>query len=316
MVKASRLMAAVLAVVLLVLFVTAAFLLGRPRDGGKTGGSSASLHWPTSACLPREAVAACLRAARAVPGFGPVTDGERWALAEEAKRISAAHRVTVRADQLIAIRTMEASLAARTSGVRAQRAGEEIAAAVRQGESILAIAERLRLPPVAVLRQALLEEGHTADAVRRMLADPTSMPAGLAAQAPAVFAADLGSRPNADRIRAESQAYEDALTAHLRALGLKLRTEEDLRSAGSGPTPDALLDEPVRIEGRLVHWFDAKNYPMYGSRLVAKGNAKQARKYAEAFGPGAFVFSGGVMCGAQAGKNEDALFLDGSHVRS
>jgi hypothetical protein len=206
-------------------------------------------------------------------------------------------------------------------------------AASRAGEPVVAIAERLRVPPVAALRQILLELGHSAAAVRAMIADSAQMPPRLAREAPAVFEADLGSRLNAIRARARSQAYEDALGRHLRRLGLRFQTEDDLRRAHrtSGPllTPDYLLDEPVLIDGSPVHWIDAKDYPMYGSRLVARSLASQAAKYTAAFGPGAMVFSGGVMCDARVSLPEagpkraakppkiasaEPLLLDGSHV--
>ena len=155
-----------------------------------------------------------------------------------------------------------------------------------------------------------------------MIADPTQLPARLAREAQAIFEADLGSRLNADKIRARSQAYEDALGAHLRRLGLEFQTEDDLRRAheasdGQSPllTPDFLLSAPVRIDGKTVHWIDAKDYPMYGSRLVARSLASQAAKYTGAFGPGAMVFSGGLMCDVRVSAGlASPLLLDGSHV--
>ena len=67
-------------------------------------------------------------------------------------------------------------------------------------------------------------------------------------------------------------------------------------------------------------WLDAKNFPLYGSRLVASSLARQAEKYTARFGPGAMVFSGGLMCGAgvvpkSAGTGPAPLLLDGSHIR-
>jgi len=91
---------------------------------------------------------------------------------------------------------------------------------------------------------------------------------------------------------------------------VRFLTEQDSRTSGNSLTPDFLLDTPVVINGQRVHWIDAKNYPMYGSKLVASSLAKQAQKYNKAFGPGAFVFSGGLVCGARISAG--LLLLDGS----
>jgi hypothetical protein len=319
--------------------------LGGPRRGGAAEGHR-EVQWdgPAPGCYPKEMVAEGLKFVRNLiresRRFGPARAEDREKLAAEASRLSRKYDVAVSGSRLVAIRDMEVALESQAGGVRALRYGAEMLAASRAGEPVVAIAERLRVPPVAALRQILLELGHSAAAVRAMIADSAQMPPRLAREAPAVFEADLGSRLNADRIRARSQAYEDALGAHLRRLGLRFQTEEALRrahraSGSQGPllTPDYLLDEPVLIDGSPVHWIDAKDYPMYGSRLVARSLASQAAKYTAAFGPGAMVFSGGVMCNARVSLPEagpasgprravkppkiapaEPLLLDGSHV--
>lgn len=315
--------------------------LGGPRRGGAAEGHR-KVQWggPAPGCYPKEMVAEGLKFVRNLiresRRFGPARAEDRERLAAEASRLSRKYDVEVSGSRLVAIRDMEVALESQAGGVRALRYGAEMLAASRAGEPVVAIAERLRVPPVAALRQILLELGHSAAAVRAMIADSAQMPPRLAREAPAVFEADLGSRLNAIRARARSQAYEDALGAHLRRLGLRFQTEDDLRrahraSGGQGPllTPDYLLDEPVLIDGSPVHWIDAKDYPMYGSRLVARSLASQAAKYTAAFGPGAMVFSGGVMCDARVSLPEagpkraakppkiasaEPLLLDGSHV--
>lgn len=319
--------------------------LGGPRRGGAAEGHR-EVQWdgPAPGCYPKEMVAEGLKFVRNLiresRRFGPARAEDREKLAAEASRLSRKYDVAVSGSRFVAIRDMEVALESQAGGVRALRYGAEMLAASRAGEPVVAIAERLRVPPVAALRQILLELGHSAAAVRAMIADSAQMPPRLAREAPAVFEADLGSRLNADRIRARSQAYEDALGAHLRRLGLRFQTEEALRrahraSGSQGPllTPDYLLDEPVLIDGSPVHWIDAKDYPMYGSRLVARSLASQAAKYTAAFGPGAMVFSGGIMCNARVSLPEagpasgprraakppkiapaDPLLLDGSHV--
>jgi hypothetical protein len=295
------------------------------------GAPPRAVDWPApGACLPEAMVAECLAAARAVAGFGPVGEAERAALAQHAARINSrygAARVTVAA--LVSMRTMEAAVAAGRGGVLAQRAGAKILAAYRAGVPVTEIAARRRLPPLAVARQLLIELGRSAADVRALLREPDAAGSAsgqaklradpetraLADQLGAVNAADLGSRVNADRIRAGATAFEETVARFLTAAGVKFETEETLRAADVATplTPDFLLREPVTIAGRPVYWIDAKAYPMYGSRLVTKKLAQQAQKYTAAFGPGAFVFAGGVMCRARV-PPADPLLLDGMHL--
>ena len=306
-------------------------------QGLAQGPAQGPVHWDGPAlCYPKELVAEGLKFVRNMiresRRFGPARAEDHEKLAAEASRLSRKYDVAVSGPQLVAVRDMEVALESQAGGVRALRYGAEMLAASRAGEPVVAIAERYRVPPVAALRQILLELGHSAAAVRAMIADSAQMPPRLAREAAAIFEADLGSRLNAGRARARSQAYEDALGAHLRRLGLQFQTEDDLRrahraSGGQAPpllTPDYLLDAPALINGSPVHWIDAKDYPMYGSRLVARSLASQAAKYTAAFGPGAMVFSGGVMCDARVSTPGAAklpkivpaepLLLDGSHV--
>jgi hypothetical protein len=269
-------------------------------------------------------VAEILRVVRAAPGFGPASSSQRADLAAAAARLSAKYKVPVHADHLLAIRNMEIAVAARWSGGLAKRHGKALLAQSRAGEPILALAARYKLPPTTVLRQILSGEGFGDARIREMLAAPETLPPRLAKEAQAVFEADLGSRLNADRIRAKSQAYEDGVGAYLRERGLQFKTEENLRhehEAAPGPpllTPDFLFTRPVTVQGRgfaprRVVWLDAKDYAAIDSKLVMESLAKQAAKYTARFGPGAFVFSGGLMCGSKTEKL-GPLLLDGSHI--
>ena len=98
-------------------------------------------------------------------------------------------------------------------------------------------------------------------------------------------------------------------------------TESELHSemkAGTrqrGPTPDKLFLRPIRINGRLVKWLDAKLY--YASATYAHNkkipNGKlrnQAQRYNEHYGgQGAFVFGQGYCARLEEIVNE-ALLLD------
>ena len=99
---------------------------------------------------------------------------------------------------------------------------------------------------------------------------------------------------------------------------LPVTTEEQLRSkyrleGRNGPTPDAVLDAPLSINGLRVHWIDFKNFYAEDAhrdqRWQPSGRlSATANKYNAAFGPGAFVFAHGFCPSLEEGC--DALFLD------
>lgn len=119
--------------------------------------------------------------------------------------------------------------------------------------------------------------------------------------------------------------FEEAVATFLRAATAGeenvFLTESDILTevkAGRrppGPTPDILFLRPVRINGRLVKWIDAKLY--YASVMFANNkkipNGKLrdlAQRYNQHFGgQGAFVFGQG-FCADLAQVVTNALLLD------
>jgi len=249
--------------------------------------------------------------------FGPVTNEELSLFTIEAKRLEGAYGVPVSADSLVSLHTMETSFEAKKCNKRLIAARREISAAYRAGSSVLSISTRLRLPPIAVLRQILAAEGYEAKVVNTMIEDPLLMPARLASEAQEIVDSDAGSRHYCMHVAARAQEYENSLVSYLRNTGAAFRTEDEIKfwTPKNDPaplTPDVLFDTPILVNGHLVHWMDAKAYPWYGSPLVAGKIAKQANKYIEAFGMGAFVFKGGVGLGTYVAS--PVLLLDGSHI--
>jgi hypothetical protein len=159
---------------------------------------------------------------------------------------------------------------------------------------VLAAARTARAPPVAVLR-AMSNAPRVAAAAR---GEPGALGPGFRGDFAAVFEADLGSRVHSLRAQRRAAEFEDQLGAwlapRLARACISVARESDSRAAGRTLTPDFLLSAPVTINGRLVHWLDAKNYCHYGAALTARNITAQAEKYTKAFGPGAFVFHYGA----------------------
>lgn len=135
------------------------------------------------------------------------------------------------------------------------------------------------------------------------------------------------------------ELFERSLERHLRNLGLKFRTQEDLvaeqRQLPEGrafATPDILFDHPVQIVvndcKHMITWIDAKNYiyapicsdlnrintDRYRLSFIDESIVKQNIKYNKHFGPGAFVFAYG-WAQLTYPDLDGAIFLSGQHIQ-
>lgn len=84
------------------------------------------------------------------------------------------------------------------------------------------------------------------------------------------------------------------------------KTEDDLREEGSQTTPDILFTEPITINGIRINWIDYKDYIGTPNTFLSNKLRKQAARYTEAHGQGAFAFNGGFIWGSWLG----AMLLD------
>ena len=140
---------------------------------------------------------------------------------------------------------------------------------------------------------------------------------------------DLTSSYNAMITRERADRYEKDVENYLREIGVEFKTENDLRRENSKLTPDFLLTKPVNVEklfgnklkyylgpDKEISWIDAKNYPMFDLKLTREKLISQAKKYNAAFGPGAYVFSKGVMSKQDMITVPEATLVDGTSIYS
>jgi hypothetical protein len=123
----------------------------------------------------------------------------------------------------------------------------------------------------------------------------------------AVYAAEI-------EIHDRSLKFEHMLENYLKSLNIKFRTEEDIkRDKDYNVTPDILFDGPIILElngiNYNIRWMDAKNYILTNTPFIIKSLHKQAAKYNNAFGMGAFVFHYGFDSSIEI---PGTLILDGS----
>ena len=117
--------------------------------------------------------------------------------------------------------------------------------------------------------------------------------------------------------RKKSQEFEDDLAAYLKKnYPHDFYTENDIKAQKLHHiTPDILFKEPVQLEvnGEIytIRWIDAKNYILINTPFMLTSLKKQAEKYNNAFGMGAFVFHYGFDSSI---KIPGVIMLDGSFL--
>ena len=65
-------------------------------------------------------------------------------------------------------------------------------------------------------------------------------------------------------------------------------------------TPDFLLKNPIKINGKLIHWIDAKNFFAFDHPFVLMMMNKTITKYNKYFGSGALMFGKGMVSNLKA----------------
>ena len=272
--------------------------------------------WPPAPVVPRitDIGRACARAAVRRGEFGPLSARTLSQIAAEAKRVTKGSPAATRAtsEAIASVVRTEVTLAAQR--VRSRETVTFDSMGIKTPASataVLAAARSARVPPIAMLRSLLEREGLRASQIRSVLADPQSAATVtdlLTGDFTLLAEADLSSRANSVRAQEQAMRFEERVSEILTAAVGRgaYQRENDRRgdSAESSLTPDFLFKTPVMINGHIINWLDAKNYYWYGSPLTARSVYRQAEKYTQAFGPGAFVFRHGadsrVGIGAEA----------------
>mmetsp|Transcript_44285 Transcript_44285/g.56714 ORF Transcript_44285/g.56714 Transcript_44285/m.56714 type:complete len:314 (+) Transcript_44285:161-1102(+) len=96
---------------------------------------------------------------------------------------------------------------------------------------------------------------------------------------------------------------ESELERNLRNARVSFLTEDEQRESDSGEsrdaTPDVLLDEPIMVHGKRVHWIDSNTgfiIPGVSSAGEIQSYRTKAEKYIRLFGSGAFFWPKSGFC--------------------
>ncbi|MET1123736.1 MAG: TPD domain-containing protein [Archaeoglobaceae archaeon] len=155
----------------------------------------------------------------------------------------------------------------------------------------------LTLPPVMKVRLLLKGLGFSAKEINRALNDPYSCELGEVVWK--AVTRDYVYSPVAARLQAaRGRLGERLLEEFLESLGVYYRTERELRGEFS-KTPDALFEEPVRINGVDVRWVESK--ALFGDPFVHEAyERRQYSHYRRLFGEGIVIYWLGCVEGVDA----------------
>lgn len=164
-----------------------------------------------------------------------------------------------------------------------------------KSKSILAVAKHFEHPPMSILR--VLFKKKYGLPITKIFSNPDVLDAQDNNEFRIAQEHDCIEGTDPNLILKHSLAYENVVESWLRSQDVSYKTQGDIlresRIEVGNPllTPDFLLQSKCTIGGKPVNWIDAKNF--YGTKksFLYPKLVKQARKYVDAFGPGAIVFS-------------------------
>lgn len=169
----------------------------------------------------------------------------------------------------------------------------------RGGKPLLRLAHEHGFPPVLMAYMVLLEGQVPRKQFWKYVREPNSIrDVRLRREIQELIAHDLVYAPEANARQAErGREGEELLYKWLDDLGVTYRTEKDLRQI-STKTPDALLDKPLKFNGKSIHWIESKaNFGDF--QEISRNLRKQLIPYTQLFGPGLVVYWYGLVADAQ-----------------
>ena len=175
----------------------------------------------------------------------------------------------------------------------------QIVKAWKKGESITSLSRELNFPPILLAMLVYQADRIPRKIFWKYIRDPeTCNNERMRKEIAKINAADIIYSPKGMDVQEKrGQWGEKQLQEWLDIHGLKYRTEVELR--GKYPkTPDALLDEPMELNGVVINWIESK--ASFGDEIELKKNVrKQLQPYTELFGNGAVVYWFGYIEGIE-----------------
>ena len=182
------------------------------------------------------------------------------------------------------------------------------------GESVLQLSRRFDFPPVAIFRAILTARGWSKVKIRDSLRAPDKrLTKRDADEFRKAEEKDRVTNVDQGETAVRADLFEVVLGNYLDTLGIKYRRQEELLNEQQKEhgrplnTPDFLIMDDLKINGKSIAWIDAKNF--YGANVsfAKKKTKKQMNRYIDEWGAGAIVYRHGFCEGM---KIPGVLMLD------
>lgn len=170
----------------------------------------------------------------------------------------------------------------------------------QQSGDILAISNKYKLPPMTLFQKLMLDKYNIT--IHQFWADNANH---LSTKEQKLFELvkqnDCLDTISPTAILKISEEYENTVAKWLDARNIKYREQEELVKEQTKKygkpiaTPDFLLIDPIKINGKLIYWIEAKNYYGTTQGFTYSKNKKQIERYVNMFGAGALCFSLGCV---------------------
>ena len=189
------------------------------------------------------------------------------------------------------------------------RISEKAARGYSDGKSIIELSTAFDFSPIHLFRAIMESEGKNLDNLAGRDAEQYDL----------AVKNDMAASDKEHETAKRAEDAERRFVEHVRSFGVEMKTQEQLvqeqiKSAGRAKlTPDILFTRPILVNGEYANWLEFKNYVGAPIGFISKSNAKQAKKYYKAYGPGAICYSGSFVSGH---KIKHARLLDVSSIFS
>lgn len=197
-----------------------------------------------------------------------------------------------------------------------ERFADKMAKDYNNGIDIIDISKRYDFPPVAILRLILLKKGLSRVQIKKVTKDPQLLEGRDRDQFLIAIDNDYLADFEQEEIREAADSFERTIEQFFQKRHIPFRTQAELTRDQiqlinrAVITPDLYFPQGVIINGKKLHWIDAKNYYGGNASYVYGTISKQSDKYTKMYGSGGFIFKQGFS--EALSQRVDALFMEWS----
>lgn len=156
--------------------------------------------------------------------------------------------------------------------------------------NILDLSVKYNIPPLTIFRIILKVRGFNKNKIKKIISEGIDDPYDNK-QLKIAIKNDYYTGTNKEKQLQKSLDYEYKIQKFLDKYNISYYTQDELIKKNSLLTPDFLIKSDLQINNINIYWIDAKNFYGGYTRNNILNLQKQSKKYNNAFGSGAFIFS-------------------------